>query len=132
MKKAAAALLCAALLITAACSAQAFEFDKDAAISAAKEVTDLVYMLDFDAVYALFREDVRELVSPEALEAAIAPILDQSGKFAAYEKAKAVSYNDKQYGEIIIVAVQAKYENETLIYTVSLDREFNLVGLYIK
>ncbi|NLM84609.1 MAG: DUF3887 domain-containing protein [Clostridiales bacterium] len=132
MKKAAAALLCAAVLLTAACSPQAFEFDEDAAVAAAKDVIDLVYMLDFDAVCALFREDVREMVSAEALGAAVAPILDGAGRFVEYTKAKAVAYNDKQYGEIIIVAVQAKYENEKLTYTVSLGRDFSLVGLYIK
>ncbi|HHT16309.1 MAG TPA: DUF3887 domain-containing protein [Papillibacter sp.] len=132
MKKAAAALLCAALLLTAACSSQAFEFDEDAAVSAAKDVIDLVYVLDFDAIYGLFREDVRELVTAESLEAAIAPIMDQSGAFVEHKKAQAVAHNDKQFGEIIIVGVQTKYENETLTYTISFDRDFNLVGLYIQ
>lgn len=132
MKKAAAVTLAVLLLICSACAGNAFEFDKEEAVSAAKEVAELVHAQDYEALHGLFREDVRPLITAEALQAAVQPILEQAGAFQEYEKADAASYKDKQYGDLITVALKAKYENAALTYTISFDRDYALMGLYIQ
>lgn len=132
MKKAIAILLAVLLTLCSACAADAFEFDEEAAVQAAKDVAELVHAQDFKALHGLFREDVRSLVTAEALQAAVQPILEGAGAFLEFDGAKAVSYQDKQYGDVVLVALKARYEKGSLTYTVSFDPDLALLGLYIQ
>ena len=112
-------------------SSSNFEFDKDSAIFRAKEAVEVVNTRDYEEIVKLFREDLREQVKADEIKSALDSQLKKAGDFTKYESETAVA--QKQSGtEYIIVVLVCKYENSTLIFTISLDTDMNIVGLYMK
>jgi hypothetical protein len=73
--------LAAVLLLSLAACGSSFEYDKDAADKRAREVTDVLVAQDYDAIVALFREDLQSLTTAEDFKAAWDPYLQDAGAF---------------------------------------------------
>jgi hypothetical protein len=73
--------LTAVLLLSLAACGSSFEYDKDAADKRAREVTDVLVAQDYDAIVALFREDLQSLTTAEDFKAAWDPYLQDAGAF---------------------------------------------------
>ncbi len=127
-----AAVVCCVLLLTACGSKLPEGFEKDAVLEAADAVIAIINTGDFDAVVLEMREDLRSAITAEQLEEVWGARLDELG---AYEKVKdsAVQGTKGQDGEeYAVAAVACGYENGTAVYTLSFDKDYALVGLYMK
>lgn len=108
-------------------------FDKDNVIARAKEVVDTINTLDYDAVSALVREDLRDQLPAETLRDAWEPTLSESGTFVEYKKVATVGQKSQSTGEDYAMAIlTCAYENATRIFTVVMDTDLAVVGLYMK
>lgn len=132
MQKLITVVLAAVITLTmAACAAKsAFEFDKDTAITRAKEIVDIVNAKDYDGFFNAFSDDVKKLTTAEGLKASLAPVLDAAGAFKEYKSAEALGLIAKDGTKIIDVYVKTKYEATTHVYEVSFDTDLNLIGFH--
>jgi outer membrane lipopolysaccharide assembly protein LptE/RlpB len=132
MRKFVAAVL-AVLLIAAlcACGSPAFQFDKTAAITTAESAVEVIDTRDYDAIVKLFREDLQSQTSADSIKTAWDSQLAAAGDFVGYksETATAVTQSGTDY---IVVVLTAEYQNSTLTYTISLDTDMNVAGMYMK
>lgn len=102
-------------------------------ITSAKEIVELVNAQDFDGVNAAMRADLQESLTGQQLEDALAPLLTQAGAFQEYSTVTAVGQKSKSTNEdYATVVLVCKHENGNLIFTITLDANLDLVGIYCK
>lgn len=124
--------LAAVLLLSLAACGSSFEYDKDAADKRAREVTDVLVAQDYDAIVALFREDLQSLTTAEDFKAAWDPYLQDAGAFVEIKGVSTAGQTDKADNQYIVAAVSCKYENAARTYTIVFDTDLNVTGLYLK
>ena len=136
MKKLSAIILVLTLIISlAACSSNKLAdiYNEDEVISRAKKTVEVINTLDYDAMVSEMRDDLESKITAEQLETAWGPMLDKAGKFVEYKTAVAYGQKDKATSEdYAVVVLVCKYENANLTYTLSMDKDLNIVGMYMK
>ena len=136
MKKAIISLLAFSLILSlAACSSNKLAdiYNEDEVVARAKSFVETVNSLDYDAVVSEIREDLQSQVSADSLEAAWGPMLSDSGAFKEYTTVVAYGQKDKTTDEDYAVCVLVcKYENASRTFTISMDKDLEIVGLYMK
>ena len=107
-------------------------FSEEEVNAAADKVVTLISDKDFDKAVELFSAEMASKLDAAALESAIGSTIDKLG---AFEKvtSRAVSGQSSDDGKKYAVAVLVcKYENGTAAYTVSIDEDGRVAGLYMK
>ena len=136
MKKFLISLTAFALLLSfAACSSSKLAdiYSEDEVVARAKGFVDIINTLDYDAVVSDIREDLQSQVTSESLKSAWGPLLDEAGAFKEYKTVVAYGQKDKTTGEDYAVCVLVcKYENASRTFTISMDKNLEIVGLYMK
>ncbi|MEG1461097.1 MAG: DUF3887 domain-containing protein [Oscillospiraceae bacterium] len=136
MKKLLSAVLALSLVFAlSACAAKADlgSFDEAGITKRAEEVIDIVNTGDYDAVVLQVREDLRPQLTAKQLSDAWAPALTTAGKFVEFSASKATSAKDEASGEeYATVQVVCKYENGPKTFTISMDKDMAITGLYMK
>lgn len=108
-------------------------YDEDDVIARAKEVVGIINTGDYEAVVAQVREDLRDKLPAETLEEAWGPALAEAGAFEEYASVSVIGQKSKSTGEDYAVTVlTCRYENGKRIFTVSMDKDLAIVGLYMK
>ena len=127
-------VLAMAVLLAACGGAKLAEiYDEDQVTARAKEAVDVINTLDYEAMTALMREDLRDQLTAEALQEAWDPLLSESGAFEEYKSVTVVGQKSQSTGEDYAVAVVVcRYENATRTFTLSMDENLDLVGMYMK
>ncbi len=136
MKKALIFLFAIALILSlAACgeSKLADAFSEEEVIANAESYVETINTLDFEAVVAGLREDLQSQVTAGSLESAWGPLLDKAGKFEKYTTVVVYGQKDKTTQEDYAVCVLVcKYENASRTFTLSMDKDYKFIGLYMK
>jgi len=136
MKKLTPSLLAVTLILSlAACSSSklADVFKGDEVAARAKGFVETINTLDYDAVVSEIREDLQSQVTPESLERAWGVQLTDAGTFKEYATVVTYGQKDKSTGEDYAVCVLVcKYENASHTFTISIDKNLEIVGLYMK
>jgi|GEM_PF-680794 len=134
---AAAAVLLAVAF--AGCSAQKFEdlpagYDKDKVTAAAQNVAALMSAGDYATISdTLVREDLKTQLSADVLKNAAEKVMPKAGAFASLGDAAVGGYKDpKTQEEYAVAVIPVKYENQTVTYTLFLNADLKIVGLYLK
>lgn len=106
---------------------------EDDVIAKAQQVVELFNEKDYQAVTDMVREDLKEQLSADVLKNALDEKLTSAGEFVEYSQSAAAGQQDKSTGEDYAIAVLiCKYENSNLTFTISMDEDMNLVGIYMK
>ena len=136
MKKTAVLLLALAMLFSlAACGASKLsdEYVEADVIARAEALVGVINTKDYPAVVAELRDDLEASITAEQLESAWGASLDKAGAFVSFSKEAAASQKNESTGEnYAVVVLVCKYENSTLTYTVSMDKDLEIVGMYMK
>ena len=136
MKKTAVLLLAFAMLFSlAACGASKLsdEYVEADVIARAEALVGVINTKDYPAVVAELRDDLEASITAEQLESAWGASLDKAGAFVSFSKEAAASQKNESTGEnYAVVVLVCKYENSTLTYTVSMDKDLEIVGMYMK
>lgn len=136
MKRMIVAVIAMALVLAlAGCGAPklADVYTKDAVTTRAKELVDVINTLDYDAMSAQAREDIRDKLSADTLKTGWGPLLNDAGAFKEVKSVTTFGQKDTSTGEDYAVAIlTCAYENKTLVYTFVLDKDYQFVGMYLK
>lgn len=108
-------------------------FDQEEMESAAEQIIAYVNAEDYEALYALFSEDLQESLSVEYLEAELKPIMDQHSGFTRIRKsAVASAYDEETEQDLGVIMVACEYGRKKVRFNISFNTEMELVGLYVK
>ena len=134
MKKAIVLMMAMILFLVACGGAKLADiFDEDEVTARAKDVVGLINDRDYEAVTGQVREDLRDQLTADTLRDALDATLDESGAFEEYKSVTVVGQKDKNSNEDYAVAVlTGKYENASRTFTISMDQDLDIVGLYMK
>ena len=125
------------IIITAlltACGAQELPegFSEEKVINQAEYVVSLLSAKDYEGVAALFAPVMEEGLNAEGLETAIGAQIDKLGAFVSVSSSRVAGGNDKTVGDYGIVVLSCDYENGKATYTISIDSNYQVCGLYMK
>ena len=127
------ALLLSLSLSACASAKLAESFDEAAVKTRAKELVATINTQEYDAVIAEIRADLQAQLSAQSLEDAWTPLLDKSGAFDAFSSVAVYGQVDRATDENYAVCVLVcKYEHESRTFTISMDEDMEIVGLYMK
>ena len=104
--------------------------DEKAVVDRAKEVVMLLNADDFEALRDISDETMSQVLSKEGIDQARTAIGDDWGAFVSFGKAYTTEI--EQMGQTgVVVKIAASYENATVVYTISVDKDLRLMGLYL-
>ena len=107
-------------------------FDEANVTSIAKEVIVQMSDGDFEAVVEQFSPDMKKALDAKALEDSVGGLLRDLGDFKGYKKVSTTSSENEEIGEFAVVIITSTYENGNATYTISVDKNDQIVGLYLK
>jgi len=122
------------LALTACSSSKLAEgFDTDTVKTQTEALINLTNDQNFDGVVAMIREDLQSQVTADSLETGWKPLLDSSGAFEKISSTAVYGQKDQSTGENYAVCVAVcKYANTSRTFTISMDTDYKIVGLYMK
>lgn len=128
-----AILIVSAVLSACTSTKLADTYDEASVIDRAKKVVELINAYDFDTVNAQLRDDLQDKLTSTQLQDALEGKLVNAGAFIEYQSSTAVGQKSKSTGEdYATVVLVGKYENGTIIFTITMDSNLDIVGVYAK
>lgn len=105
------------------------DFDIDATVKKAKEVTDKINVQDFNAIYKMVDENIQNNTAQEQVIPAFERIASKTGKFINYNDD--VKYQDFKYkgNKYMSVYYSGQCEKTNAIYEVIFDNNMNIVSV---
>ena len=140
MLKRFAAAVCALVCLVsfAGCSGPKYEalsskYDKDKVVAAAQQTVTLMNAAEYQKITDMTRDDVKAQLTADVLKSAADKVMPKAGAFVSFGDTTAAGYSDpKTSEEYAVVVVPAKYQNQTMTYTVSFNTDLQIVGFYVK
>lgn len=122
------------VIISACTSTKLAEiYDENIVIERGQEVVEIINTQDFDLVNAELRDDLEDQLTSNQLKEAMGQKLIDAGSFVEYPSISTLGQKSKSTGEDYATVVLVwKNENSTLVFTITMDSNFDLVGLYLK
>lgn len=135
MKKRIISLLCALVLGLGLCACENTPlpegFDQDEVLAQAEQVVDLMEARDYERVSAMFSEELLAELDAEALEAAADEFMVSLGDFVKVATRQVMGQKDDILGDYAVVIIVCEYANDSASYTVSIDSDGKVCGLYV-
>ncbi|MHB8134978.1 MAG: DUF3887 domain-containing protein [Anaerolineaceae bacterium] len=108
-------------------------YDENSVMERGKEVVEIINTQDFDLVNAELRDDLEDQLTAEQLKDSIGQKLFDAGSFIEFQSITAIGQKSKSTGEDYATAVLVgKYDNSTLVFTITMDSNLDIVGLFLK
>ena len=108
-------------------------YDENIVTERAKEVVEMINSQDYDKVNAEIRDDLQDRLTSNQLKDAIGAKLVEAGAFIEYQSITTLGQKSKTSGEdYATVVLVGKYEKSTLVFTITMDSNLDIVGLYVK
>lgn len=122
------------IALLTACGAQELPegFSEEEVINQAEYVVSLLSAKDYEGVAALFAPVMAEGLDAEGLENAVGEQIDKLGGFVRVSSSNIGGGNDKTIGDYGVVVLVCDYENGKATYTISIDSNNQVCGLYMK
>ena len=117
------------LLLTTACS-ERFEYDKKAATNQTEQIVTFTNNGDYQAIFDLLNENVKNQLTVDTLRDAWVPIIASAGGFKAFEKVTTQGVVQDGY-RYIVVSQKCQYEETVLNYTITYTEDMKIVALYL-
>lgn len=109
------------------------QFDEAKLKRHAEEIIAIVNTKDYEAVLNCFRTDLRSNVTVQQLKDGLGSFLTDAGNYVKLTSFTAAGKIDASTKEDYAATVNiCEYENSSLIYTISFDENYELIGLYVK
>jgi len=108
-------------------------YDENIVTERAKEVVEMINSQDYEKVNAEIRDDLQDRLTSNQLKDAIGAKLVEAGAFIEYQSITTLGQKSKTSGEdYATVVLVGKYEKSTVVFTISMDSNLDIVGLYVK
>jgi len=126
-------LLLSGILSGCASTKLADIFDENKVIERGKEVVKIINTQDFDLVNAELRDDLEDQLASDQLKNGMGQKLIDAGQFLEYQSISTLGQKSKSTGEdYATVVLVGTYEKSTLVFSITMDSNLDLVGLYLK
>ena len=106
-------------------------FSEEAVLSTAKEAIALLSVQDYDGAYELFSADMKAGLDAAGLESALGAQLKALGGFVEYKSTAVAGANNDDVGDFAVSVLVCKYENGSATYTISVDSDGLICGLFM-
>jgi len=108
-------------------------YDENIVIERAREVVEMINSQDYEKVNAEIRDDLQDRLTSNQLKDAIGAKMVEAGAFIEYQSITTLGQKSKTSGEdYATVVLVGKYEKSTVVFTISMDSNLDIVGLYVK
>ena len=108
-------------------------YDENIVTERAKEVIEMINSQDYDKVNAEIRDDLQDQLTARKLKDVIGAKLDEAGAFIEYPSITTLGQKSKTSGEdYATVVLVGKYEKSTIVFTITMDSNLDIVGLYVR
>ena len=108
-------------------------YDENIVTERAKEVVATINSQDYDKVNVEIRDDLQDRLTSEKLKDVIGAKLVEAGAFIEYPSITTLGQKSKTSGEdYATVVLVGKYEKSTVVFTITMDSNLDIVGLYVK
>lgn len=108
-------------------------YDENIVTEHAKEVVEMINSQDYEKVNAEIRDDLQDRLTSNQLKDAIGAKLVEAGAFIEYQSIATFGQKSKTSNEdYATVVLVGKYEKSTFVFTISMDSNLDIVGLYVK
>lgn len=121
-------------LALGACSGTALPegFVEEDVLASAENVITLISSKNYEAAAATFSEEMAKALDAKGLEDALGEQFGKLGEFKEYKSEAVIGKSDKTIGDYAVAVIVCSYENSTATYTISVDTDANICGLYMK
>lgn len=128
-------MLIVSILLLTACSSNKIPdgFNENDLNQKAEEIINLLNENNVDEVYAMFRTDVQAMIKLEDLEVIIQDKFNQVGTFKEISQVAITDTKDPNTSEVyVVVIVSSDHDKGRTTYTLSFNKELEIVGFFIK
>lgn len=107
-------------------------FEKEAVVARAKEVVTFLSNKEYEGVCNTFSQEMSDTLDVVGLKNALGSRIDALGTFKEYKSEATSAGFSEAAGDYAIVVLVCAYENGNAIYTICVDSQGNICGLYMK
>ena len=107
-------------------------FDENTVKETAQKAVDCLISGEYEDCVAMMGQEMREALPAEALEANVAPVMEQTGAFQEYKSITVVGQKGSDGADCAVAVVVASFEKGKLTYTISFDTGMEIIGLWMK
>ncbi|NCB50948.1 MAG: DUF3887 domain-containing protein [Clostridia bacterium] len=107
-------------------------FDEAEVIATAENAVTTLNSADYEALCALWSEELRNQLTPESFESAVDQVMPDAGEFVEFTSETVSSQKDADGNDFVVALLVAKYENQKVTFTISVDKDLMLIGFYLK
>lgn len=107
-------------------------FVEEELVGQAQNVVALMSAGDYEGTAAMFSPAMAEQLDAAALESAVGEKLNELGEFDSFTSTSISGGSDKKIGDFGVVVLVCKYQNGNAKYTISIDENDQICGLYLK
>ena len=125
------AVICLSLLVGCA-KALPEGFDRDLLSESAKKLITDMGGANYGAVISELGSELKTVLTEDYFKTNIAPIYTAAGEFKKFGNTTMSATQDESNGEYIVVVVACGYANGTLTYTISYNKDMQVIGLFMK
>ena len=128
-------MLIVSILLLTACSSNKIPdgFNENDLNQKAEEIINLLNENNVDEVYTMFRTDVQAMIKLEDLEVIIQDKFNLVGTFKEISQVAITDTKDPNTSEVYaVVIVSSDHEKGRTTYTLSFNKELEIVGFFIK
>lgn len=109
------------------------DFDEQEVKAAAETLIGYLSEEDMESFCAVpMSERMKEATTPESMSTVVSQYIGNRGKFVEYKSTVAVGGTDETGEACAVVVSVVKYENQTVTYTISYDKQMRLIGFFFK
>lgn len=129
------AVIVLVVFVLGACGSQKLseDFDEQTVKEAAETSIALLSANDLEGFCALpMSDEMQEAMTEETLSAVCEQYLAGAGELAGYKSTVAVGSKDEAGNDCAVVVVAAEYEERNVTYTISFNKEMELIGFFLK
>lgn len=122
------------VFVLAGCSSTKLSdaFDKETVKSTAQTAIDYLIAGEYGEVMAMMNETVKEGLTEEALTTNVEAMNELTGAFKEYKSVAVIGQKDSEGTDMAVVVIVAVFENRNVTYTISLNTNMEIVGLWMK
>ncbi|MEG1632575.1 MAG: DUF3887 domain-containing protein [Oscillospiraceae bacterium] len=107
-------------------------FDEKTALAAAENAVMTINAGEYESFTGLCAASVQETLSAEVLENAVTQVMPNAGAFEKFTSSALAGQKDEAGNECVVAVLVAKYANQSVTYTISLDKDLLIIGFYLK
>lgn len=107
-------------------------FDENTVKETAQKAVDCLIAGEYDDCVAMMGQEMQEALPAEALEANVAPVIEQAGVFREYKSITALGQKGSDGADCGVAVVVADFEKGDFTYTISFNAEMEIIGLWMK